>query len=80
MVDDGEGEDLGAGLEMAGDHSIGSRQGDVRMEFAFDHVAVHAYQVGGAGWIFFKGVVRGKGPVADLVQLDNCAPIQSPKE
>src|ERR1700722_12615073 len=67
--EDGEGKDLGAGFEVAGDHFVRRGQGHVRMKLALDDVTIHAYQVSGFGGILHVGIARGHRPIADLMNL-----------
>src|ERR1035441_2859439 len=66
---DGEGEDIGPGLQMAAERLVGGGQGDVRVDDAVGDEAAHAEYVGRPGGILDEDVPRGEGAVANLVDL-----------
>src|ERR1039457_589247 len=66
---DGEGEDIGPGLQMAAERLVGGGQGDVRVDDAVGDEAAHAEYVSRLCRVLDEHVPGGEGAVADLVNL-----------
>ena len=67
--DDGEGEDLRTGFEMAGERMIVIGQRQVRMDAPVQHVAVHADQVSRVRRVLYVGVHGREIAIADAMDL-----------